>query len=84
MEKNTASEKTLLNYLHKIDPTERVYRLLRWILTVNRPALLKVPPKNQIQEMKTPYQYIMVFFLKKEIEGSSTKTLLKKLKDGWW
>lgn len=60
MEKNCSSETLLFNYLHKIDNTDRVYRLLRWILTVNRPALLKVPPKNQITEMKTQYQYMMV------------------------
>lgn len=36
------------------------YILLSWILTEKRVALLKMPEKKRIQEMKTEYQYLML------------------------
>ena len=37
---------------------DKEYELLRWILTINRCALLKIPEKKQISELETKYQYI--------------------------
>eukprot|EP01027_Heterolobosea_sp_BB2_P015234 GEZU01021819.1.p1 GENE.GEZU01021819.1~~GEZU01021819.1.p1 ORF type:complete len:336 (+),score=91.71 GEZU01021819.1:156-1163(+) len=53
------SETELVMFLNRHDPSNAVYRLLRWILTTNRAALLKMPPKKQIKEMNTPHQYMV-------------------------
>jgi len=60
MEKYGKTELELRNYLLKIDSQDRVYKLVKWILSVQRAALLKMPPTNQIKSCGTEYQYLMM------------------------
>jgi hypothetical protein len=59
MKKHCGSERQFITYLASIDPSGNLYGLLRWILSVNRSALLKMPPNLHIKEMGTKHQYIM-------------------------
>ena len=53
--KKASNEKELIKIMGSNE-----YDLLKWILTENRVALLKMPEKKRIQEMGTEHQYMML------------------------
>jgi hypothetical protein len=55
MKKKGSTESKLKQFLD-----EEVYLLIKWILTVNRPALVKMPDKKKIPQMNTDHQYMML------------------------
>eukprot|EP00005_Dracoamoeba_jomungandri_P002788 CAMPEP_0174250868 /NCGR_PEP_ID=MMETSP0439-20130205/894_1 /TAXON_ID=0 /ORGANISM="Stereomyxa ramosa, Strain Chinc5" /LENGTH=714 /DNA_ID=CAMNT_0015331041 /DNA_START=212 /DNA_END=2356 /DNA_ORIENTATION=- len=59
MKSHCGSELQLIHYLAGIDSTGEIYKLLRWILSVNRSAMLKMPEKLHVTQMKTSHQYMM-------------------------
>jgi len=60
MKKFCSSERKFINYLKKFDGGDgSIYELLTYLLSVNRAALLKMPPNLHIAEMKTAHQYMM-------------------------
>jgi len=56
--KRYSEETTLKAYLDEINPL--CYPLLRWILMSNRAHLAPLPKNKHIQQMGTPYQYVLV------------------------
>jgi len=52
------------SFLDQIDPApahnKTYYRLLRWLLTSNRAHLVRLSEEQQIKEMSTPYQYMLL------------------------
>lgn len=59
MQRHCDNEGELIHYLSEIDSTGGIYSLLSWILSIDRSALLKMPPNLHIAAMKTPHQYMM-------------------------
>eukprot|EP01087_Luapelamoeba_hula_P022335 TRINITY_DN7973_c0_g1_i1.p1 TRINITY_DN7973_c0_g1~~TRINITY_DN7973_c0_g1_i1.p1 ORF type:complete len:784 (+),score=143.95 TRINITY_DN7973_c0_g1_i1:56-2407(+) len=59
MRKHCTSERQLVRFLNSHDSTGSVYELLTWLLSINRAALLKMPPTLHIEQMKTKHQYMM-------------------------
>ncbi|KAL6047956.1 Poly [ADP-ribose] polymerase 6 [Balamuthia mandrillaris] len=68
MKKRCGSEKELITYLSSIDNNGAIYRLLSWILSVNRSAMLLLPPNLQLEAMRTKHQYMLT------AETNPTKT----------
>lgn len=59
MRKHCANEQRLISFLSQSDSTGDSYRLLSWLLSENRAALLKMPPNLHIPQMNTSHQYMM-------------------------
>jgi hypothetical protein len=49
---------TLIAELNKLDPL--LYPLLRWVLTSNRAHVRLLTPSEQMKELKTPYQFVLL------------------------
>ncbi|KAF0972282.1 hypothetical protein FDP41_009185 [Naegleria fowleri] len=55
MKEHCETESDIKKFLHP-----NAYQILKWLLSTNRCALVRMPEKKRIKEMQTDYQYIMM------------------------
>lgn len=50
----------LRKFLDTCDPSGGLYDLLLWIVSVQRPPILRMPKDKLIKQMNTPFQYFLM------------------------